>query len=51
MPALGQVAPPAAPAHPPVGLLDPGAVQRRVDAGCGLQGLLAGHSVILRRRP
>jgi hypothetical protein len=51
MPALRQVAPPAAAAHPPVGLLDPGPVLRRVNAGSGLQELLAGHSVILRRRP
>jgi hypothetical protein len=51
MPALRQVAPPAAPAHPPVGLIDPGAMQRRVNLGHGPQGLLGGHSVILRLRP
>jgi hypothetical protein len=51
MPALRQVAPPADPAHPPLGLLDPGAMQRHVDAGPGPQGLLAGHSVTLRLRP
>ena len=49
--ALRQVAPPAAAAHPPLGLLDPGAVQRHVGAGRGQQGLLAGHSVTLRLRP
>jgi hypothetical protein len=45
------MAPPADPAHPPLGLLDPGPMQRHVDAGPGPQGLLAGHSVTLRLRP
>src|SRR6266567_4048060 len=41
----------AEPAHPPLGLLDPGTMQRDVDVGHGPQGLLAGHSATLFLRP
>jgi hypothetical protein len=51
VPSLRHAAPPAAPAHPLLGLLDPGTVQRDVDVGHGLQGLLTGHSATLFLRP
>jgi hypothetical protein len=51
VPSLRHAAPPAAPAHPPLGLLDPGTMQRDVNVGHGRHGLLAGHSATLFLRP